>query len=157
VLTLEVASRASSARRFVVAAVAGALCAACASKSDGSLRQLNRRSGGEDEVRAAAADGQRYEHAETRELVALVDDAATLIETDGEAAFDELRVPGSRWRQGETYIFVLDPTGGHAGPPRRRAGGQEPARAEGRQRQADLRRVQSGDETYVIGSGLYPP
>jgi signal transduction histidine kinase len=57
-----------------------------------------------------AAD-QPYQHEETRQLVALVNDAANLVRTKGEAAFNDFRVPGSRWRQGETYIFVLDPTG----------------------------------------------
>lgn len=52
-----------------------------------------------------------YEYQETRELVALVDDAAEQIRTGGEAAFRELAVDGSRWRQGERYIFVLDPAG----------------------------------------------
>lgn len=49
-----------------------------------------------------------YEDKETRNLVALVDDAAALVGDKGEAAFEEFRVPGSRWRQGESYIFVLD-------------------------------------------------
>jgi signal transduction histidine kinase len=52
-----------------------------------------------------------YEHEETRELVALVNDAAELVRTSGEAAFSELSIDGSRWRQGATYIFVLDPEG----------------------------------------------
>ena len=67
----------------------------------------------------AAALEQTYEHAETRELVALVNDAAELIRGKGESAFDEFRVPGSRWRRGETYVFVLDPDGNmlvHADP-----------------------------------------
>jgi signal transduction histidine kinase len=54
---------------------------------------------------AAPAD---YEYKETRGLVALVSDAATLVGDKGEAAFEEFRSPGSRWRQGESYIFVLD-------------------------------------------------
>lgn len=54
---------------------------------------------------AAPAD---YEYKETRGLVALVNDAATLIGDKGEAAFEEFRSPGSRWRRGESYIFVLD-------------------------------------------------
>jgi signal transduction histidine kinase len=54
---------------------------------------------------------QLYQHEETRQLVHLVTDAAELISGRGEAAFDELRVAGSRWRQEETYIFVLDPDG----------------------------------------------
>jgi len=52
-----------------------------------------------------------YVYEETRDLVALVNDAARLIETRGDAAFRELRVPDSRWRHQETYVFVLDPTG----------------------------------------------
>ncbi|MDE3188462.1 MAG: cache domain-containing protein [Acidobacteriota bacterium] len=54
---------------------------------------------------------QAYEHRETRDLVVLVNDAAELVHTRGEAAFTDLRAAGSRWRQGETYIFVLDPQG----------------------------------------------
>ena len=57
------------------------------------------------------ADEQFYEFAETRRLVVLVNDAAELIRKKGEAAFHDFRVPDSRWRQGETYIFVLDPEG----------------------------------------------
>lgn len=62
---------------------------------------------------------QRYEHAATRELVTLVNDAAELVRAKGEAAFEELRADGSRWRRGETYVFVLDPEGNmlvHADP-----------------------------------------
>src|SRR5512143_1059461 len=54
---------------------------------------------------------QRYEQADTRDLVALVNDAAELVRTKGETACSEFRISGSRWRQGETYIFVLDPGG----------------------------------------------
>jgi signal transduction histidine kinase len=53
-----------------------------------------------------------YKHDETRALVALVNDAAEVVRTKGEAAFDEFAVTGSRWRSGETYIFVLNPLGG---------------------------------------------
>ena len=52
-----------------------------------------------------------YEHPETRALVALVNDAAELVRTKGESAFAELAKPDSRWRQAETYVFVLDPDG----------------------------------------------
>src|SRR5512146_2738554 len=54
---------------------------------------------------------QQYEHAETQALVSLVNDAARLVETQGEGAFSTFRLPNSRWRQDETYIFVLDPSG----------------------------------------------
>ena len=47
----------------------------------------------------------------TRELVALVKDAAERVHAKGEAAFTDFRLSGSRWRQGESYIFVLDPQG----------------------------------------------
>jgi len=59
----------------------------------------------------AAQSDQAYEHSDTRDLVALVKDAAELVHARGEAAFTDFRVSNSRWRQGETYIFVLDPTG----------------------------------------------
>ena len=52
-----------------------------------------------------------YQDKETRELVALVKDAAELVRTKGEASFSDFRISGSRWRQGETYIFVLDTKG----------------------------------------------
>jgi signal transduction histidine kinase len=52
-----------------------------------------------------------YEAPETCELVALVEDAAKRLETQGDAALAEFRVPGSRWRHEETYVFVLDPAG----------------------------------------------
>jgi signal transduction histidine kinase len=53
----------------------------------------------------------QFEHEETRALVALVNDASGLLRARGEAAFSELSVDGSRWRQGEMYVFVLDPDG----------------------------------------------
>jgi signal transduction histidine kinase len=57
------------------------------------------------------AAGLEYQYEETRELVRLVNDAAELVHARGEAAFADLRLPGSRWRQAESYVFVLD-TGG---------------------------------------------
>ena len=59
----------------------------------------------------AAALTESYEHKETRQLVALVKDATELVRAKGEAAFRDFRAPRSRWRQGETYVFVLDPKG----------------------------------------------
>lgn len=59
----------------------------------------------------AASSNQSYQYRETASLVALVKDAAGLVRTKGEAAFGGFRTSGSRWRQGETYIFVLDPKG----------------------------------------------
>ncbi len=54
-----------------------------------------------------------------RELVSLVKDAAEMVSLKGEVAFSAFRTPGSRWRKGETYIFVIDPEGNmlvHADP-----------------------------------------
>lgn len=60
---------------------------------------------------AGEVDLQPYEYEETQALVTLVNDAAALIEAEGEAAFARLRVPDSRWRRGETYVFVVDAQG----------------------------------------------
>jgi len=60
---------------------------------------------------AAVPVAQPYEYEETRALVALVDDATELVRAKGEAAFADLRVAGSRWRQADTDVFVLDPGG----------------------------------------------
>ena len=51
---------------------------------------------------------QLYQHDKTRELVALITDAAELVRSKGEAAFKDFRVAGSRWRQEGIYL--------HAGP-----------------------------------------
>ncbi len=55
-----------------------------------------------------AEAASEYEYKETRELVALVDAAATMVGNQGETAFEAFRVSNSQWRRGETYIFVLD-------------------------------------------------
>lgn len=54
---------------------------------------------------------QSYEYKDTRDLVVLVNDASELIHAKGEGGFTELCVTGSRWRQDDSYIFVLDPQG----------------------------------------------
>ncbi|MGH7850529.1 MAG: cache domain-containing protein [Thermodesulfobacteriota bacterium] len=59
----------------------------------------------------AVKSDQTYEHKETLDIVALVDDAAELVSTEGEAAFSDFRASGSKWRQGDKYIFVLDTQG----------------------------------------------
>jgi cytochrome c len=41
-----------------------------------------------------------------KQLVEVVDKAAALIASQGEAAFDELRKPNSEWRHDAFYIFV---------------------------------------------------
>jgi signal transduction histidine kinase len=45
------------------------------------------------------------------EIMALVKDASVMLHGRGEEVFKDFRIAGSRWRQSETYIFVLDPNG----------------------------------------------
>ncbi|MDP1726708.1 MAG: cache domain-containing protein [Bacteroidota bacterium] len=54
---------------------------------------------------------QVYEQDETRKLILLVNDAAELLRNKGEVAFDDFRMPNTRWRKWDKYIFVLDPEG----------------------------------------------
>jgi signal transduction histidine kinase len=44
-------------------------------------------------------------------VVSMVSDAVVLFNKDGEKAFDAFKSPGSEWRKGEEYIFVLDNDG----------------------------------------------
>ena len=53
----------------------------------------------------------RYTYADTRNLVRLVEDAATILEARGETAFPDFDKPGSRWLNGDTYIFAYAPDG----------------------------------------------
>ena len=46
-----------------------------------------------------------------KEIEALVNKAAQLIDSKGKAAFPELEKPDSEWRQGDTYVFVDDMKG----------------------------------------------
>lgn len=47
-----------------------------------------------------------YQHQQTKDLVALVQDAVALIKAEGEAAFKQFRKKGSKWFQGQRYIFI---------------------------------------------------
>ena len=73
-----------------------------------ALFPLSACTSGAPKVATSTPPPQRYEYAETQKLVTLVTDAAKLIETEGEAAFAKLRAPGSRWRQQDSYVFVVD-------------------------------------------------
>lgn len=48
---------------------------------------------------------------EVKKLVSFVDEAASLVQSKGLAAFDEMRVEGSVWRYGDTYVFAYDLSG----------------------------------------------
>jgi cytochrome c len=48
---------------------------------------------------------------EAKEIVALVEKAAVLIESKGKAAFPEFKKKGGEWFTGETYIFIADMNG----------------------------------------------
>jgi hypothetical protein len=51
-----------------------------------------------------------YDHASNRTAVELVEAAGAELQRRGSAAFSELRRPGSRWFQGERYVFVISPS-----------------------------------------------
>jgi signal transduction histidine kinase len=96
-LTHEAVSRAMSFLRPLAAAMAMTALCGCGSRTPGT--------------RTTEPEPARYEHEETRRLVELVTDAGRLIESEGEAAFPELRVPDGRWRKSDMYVFVLDTDG----------------------------------------------
>ncbi len=54
---------------------------------------------------------ETYEFKETKNLVKLVNEAAKLVQKKGETSFKDFDKTGSKWRQKDTYIFVLDPDG----------------------------------------------
>jgi signal transduction histidine kinase len=47
-----------------------------------------------------------YAYSDTRALVALVEEAAGLVERDGERAFQQFAVKGSKWLNGDVYFFA---------------------------------------------------
>lgn len=49
-----------------------------------------------------------YAFQETRDLVALVEEAAAAIQQEGEKVFPDFRKEGGRWFQGDRYVFVWD-------------------------------------------------
>lgn len=63
------------------------------------------------EKNASLLANQYYQYDTTRRLVTLVKNAAAYLLANGEGAFKDFRTEGSKWRKGETYIFVLDPRG----------------------------------------------
>lgn len=59
-------------------------------------------------VPLASANAESYQYQETRDLVRFVDEAVDAIHREGEAVFPAFRREGSRWLQGERYVFVWD-------------------------------------------------
>lgn len=49
--------------------------------------------------------------AKAKEITALVDKAAALVDSKGKSAFSEFRKNDSEWRSGDTYLFVDDMKG----------------------------------------------
>ena len=45
---------------------------------------------------------------EAKQIVALVDKAAVLVESKGKAAFPEFKKKGTEWYKGEAYLFIND-------------------------------------------------
>ena len=62
-------------------------------------------------VASDADQPSSYLYQDNRELVALVHDAAALIEQRGTQAFNTLAIKGSRWLDEERYLFVYDDQG----------------------------------------------
>ncbi|MFO1417030.1 MAG: cache domain-containing protein [Methylotetracoccus sp.] len=56
----------------------------------------------------ASAQSSPPSSAKAKEVEALVNKAAPLIEAKGKAAFSELRVKDSEWYHGDTYLFAYD-------------------------------------------------
>ena len=51
------------------------------------------------------------ESPKAKQIVALVDKAAALIDSKGKSVFPEFRKAGSEWRSDDTYLFVTDMEG----------------------------------------------
>jgi signal transduction histidine kinase len=67
----------------------------------------------------ACCESLKPEYEATKKLILLVNEAASLLEMKGEAAFNEFVKPGTKWNHGETYIIVFDLLGNtlvHADP-----------------------------------------
>jgi signal transduction histidine kinase len=61
---------------------------------------------------ASASDGTvAYLYADNRQLVRLVEEAASLIESRGTEAFPAFALKGSKWLNNERYMFVYDDQG----------------------------------------------
>jgi hypothetical protein len=54
--------------------------------------------------RAAEGDLSRYTYEDTKRLVSLVEDAAALMEREGESAFSQFASSGSKWLNEKYYI-----------------------------------------------------
>jgi signal transduction histidine kinase len=52
-----------------------------------------------------------YAYEDTRQLVALVEEAAMVMEQKGESAFSEFGRKGSKWFSGPYYLFIYEPDG----------------------------------------------
>jgi signal transduction histidine kinase len=61
--------------------------------------------------RAAEGELSRYTYEDTKRLVSLVEDAAALMEREGESAFSQFASSGSKWLNEKYYIFVYTPDG----------------------------------------------
>ncbi|MCX2740907.1 cache domain-containing protein [Pontibacter anaerobius] len=95
---------------IVLACVLAPVCQAQFRSMDGDYQafKVNRSNAPQGNPAVALQD---YQQDSARQLISLVKDAAEMIRNMGEAAFDDFRKPGSHWREGEKYVFVLDPEG----------------------------------------------
>ncbi|MEC4679172.1 MAG: cache domain-containing protein [Nitrospirota bacterium] len=59
-------------------------------------------------VKTAWAAQLTYDYKRTNKVVTLVEDASALIEKKGEEVFPAFRKHGSKWYQGDSYLFIYD-------------------------------------------------
>jgi signal transduction histidine kinase len=62
-------------------------------------------------VMSTFAQDSPPDSAKAREIVALVEKAAALVDAKGKAAFSEFKKSGSQWRHGDLYLFGNDMQG----------------------------------------------
>ena len=74
-------------------------------------KQDNQHNAAETDPLVSEESEQQAKPDDTRKVKTLVQEAASLVQSKGEDAFKDFRVKDSKWRQGETYIFVVNPEG----------------------------------------------
>ena len=133
---------------------------------------------------------QEPQSEEAKQTMALVDQAAALLESKGTDAFGEFRKKGSQWLKGDTYIFVLDMKGidvfhpvqpdleGKSIIDMKDANGKafirdmiekaktqgsgwveymwtKPGESEPSKKRTYIKKVKTGEDTLIVGSGYY--
>jgi cytochrome c len=133
---------------------------------------------------------QEPQSEEPKQTMALVDQAAALLESKGTDAFAEFRKKDSQWLKGDTYIFAFDMNGVEVFHPiqpdlegksiidMKDANGKpfiqemieisntkgsgwveymwpKPGESEPSKKMTYIKKVKTGDDTLIVGSGYY--